>query len=302
MSNTYIMIAGHGDGDPGARGYIQKGEHRYMKEDLFPAMKKYIPDGVKVVWIDNQNVYARNTLVSIARKYKNPVIIEWHYDAFRGTQSGGHVIVYGGFKADKIDLGIRDAIRKNVGLVYSHMGDAGISGRSDLANPNRAANAGINYRLVELGFGDHPKDAKVMTEQIDRYAKDLVQGIFGKVRSNAVQKAGITNIKPVDKKFKLLPHATAYATGERVSDQVKGHVFKATKVGDIKKSKSNKAYVLHDGKYPIGWVLEQDLEEISDELYRVQVGAYRDVKNAEAKAKELKAQGHDTMIVKNVGK
>lgn len=44
----YLLIAGHGrqrDGsfDPGATGFITKGEHKYMRDDLFPAMKKFLP-------------------------------------------------------------------------------------------------------------------------------------------------------------------------------------------------------------------------------------------------------------------
>ena len=63
-----------------------------------------------------------------------------------------------------LDLRIRDAISKTIGVRYEHQGNKGISGRNNLANCNRCANGGINYRLVELGFGTSPIDSKIMLE------------------------------------------------------------------------------------------------------------------------------------------
>ena len=42
---VHLVIAGHGKQhngtfDPGATGYIKKGEHKYVVEDLFPAIKR----------------------------------------------------------------------------------------------------------------------------------------------------------------------------------------------------------------------------------------------------------------------
>ncbi|AMB99553.1 hypothetical protein AWM75_05880 [Aerococcus urinaehominis] len=185
---TYIMIAGHGDGDPGATGRIAKGENRYMKENLFPAMRKYLPAGVNVVWVENQNVYARDTLLPLVKEHggaDKTEVIEWHYDwANNPSRSGGHVIISGRSNADQLDLAIRDAIQKNVGLDHSYnfKGHSGISGRNDLRNPNRAQSGDVNYRLVELGFGSSPADANHMVNNVNQYAKDLVKAIFGKTK------------------------------------------------------------------------------------------------------------------------
>lgn len=78
---------------------------------------------------------------------------------------------------------LRDAVKDMMGLAYPiHMGDKGISGRSDLANPNRAANGGVNYRLPELSFGTNPRDANIMLNQADKYARALCKALFGKVK------------------------------------------------------------------------------------------------------------------------
>src|SRR5699024_2956515 len=71
------------------------------------------------------------------------------------------------------------AIKKMVGVRYNHKGHQGISGRDNLANVNRTANAGVTYRLIELGFGTNKDDAKVLTEDVETYAKELVKVITG---------------------------------------------------------------------------------------------------------------------------
>lgn len=183
---TILNIAGHGqkrDGsfDPGATGYIAQGEWRYYANSFFDLLKKYEPKGHKVIYHTAYNVYDYGNLVSLARQYGSDVIvIEWHFDA-TGTPeaTGGHVIVYSGFNPDELDLRLRDGINNSgIGVRYEHRGHRGISGRSNLANPNRAANGGINYRLIELGFGTSPRDSKIMLNEMDKVAKAMSEAIY----------------------------------------------------------------------------------------------------------------------------
>lgn len=181
---AHLIIAGHGKRkngsfDPGATGLISKGEHRYVKEDLFPAMKKFLPKNHNVVFFDDYNVYSYGNIVSLAKKYNASQITEVHFDAASAAASGGHVIIYSGYSPDKMDLALRDVIDKMVGVRYNHRNHKGISGRDNLANVSRTANAGITYRLIELGFGTNKNDAKVMTEDVESYAKELVKAIIG---------------------------------------------------------------------------------------------------------------------------
>lgn len=183
---TILNIAGHGplkDGgfDPGATGYITQGEHKYYVDSFFKLLKRYEPKGHKVIYHTAYNVYDYGNLVSLARSYgKNVIVIEWHFDA-TGTPeaTGGHVIVYSGFNPDELDLRLRDGINNSgIGVRYEHRGHKGISGRSNLANPNRAANGGINYRLIELGFGTSPRDSKIMLKEMDKVAKAMSEAIY----------------------------------------------------------------------------------------------------------------------------
>ena len=180
----HLIIAGHGirrnnTFDPGANGFITKGEHRYVKEVLFPAMKKFLPKNHNVVFFDKYNVYDYGNIASLAKQYNADEITEVHYDAASASASGGHVIIHSNYSPDKKDLALRDAIKKMVGVRYSHKGHSGISGRNNLANVNRTKDAGITYRLIELGFGTNKTDAKIMVEDIEAYAKELVEAITG---------------------------------------------------------------------------------------------------------------------------
>lgn len=204
----YLVIAGHGPRkngsfDPGATGHITKGEYRYMKENLFPAMKKYA--NKDFIFYDKRNVFSYGDIVRLARSYgKNIAVIEMHFDASGSAQaSGGHVIVYSHYKPDKMDLRLRDAIESMVGVRYNHYGQKGISGRSNLANVNRTASGGVNYRLVELGFGTNKRDADVLMNQTDAYAKKLVEAIQNSGATPSVSEP-IKPSEPANKSIKQM--------------------------------------------------------------------------------------------------
>ncbi|GMG66431.1 N-acetylmuramoyl-L-alanine amidase [Tetragenococcus halophilus] len=203
---TVLCIAGHGlkpDGsfDSGATGYIKKGEHRYMKEDLFPAMKRHLPKGADVVFFSEHNVLHYKDLVKMANSYgKDTKVIEFHYDAFTPGSEDGHVIIWGNYKPDSLDLRLRDVIKEMVGLRFAAYGEKGISARTNLGNARMAAKGGVNYRLVELGFGTHKEEADILVNHVDEYAKKLVEAILNtKVESEAAPKP---SAKPVVNKPK----------------------------------------------------------------------------------------------------
>ena len=189
---TFLVISGHGENkngsfDPGATGIIKKGEHKYFEQDFFPAVKKFLPKDSNVVLFSEYNVYDYKNLVTLADKYgKDTVVIEMHYDAGSSSASGGHVIVHSAYAPDKYDLAIRDVIAKHIGVRYEHKGHKGISGRDNLGNCNRAKAAGLNYRLVELGFGTNSKDAATMVNNVDAIAKDFVEALVGKSNDKPV--------------------------------------------------------------------------------------------------------------------
>lgn len=185
----HLIIAGHGKQrngtfDPGATGLIEKGEHRYVVEDLFPAMRKHLPSKHNLVFFSNHKVSNYGDIVSLARKYKAKQITEIHFDSAGAAATGGHVIIHRDYAPDKVDLALRDAINSMVGLANrTHRGHKGIHGRNDLINVNLTRNAKITYRLIELGYGaSNKRDADILVNRVDDYAKALVKALVGDVK------------------------------------------------------------------------------------------------------------------------
>ncbi len=182
---TILNIAGHGlkrNGtfDPGASGYISQGEHRYYTKLFFEKLKKYQPKGADVVYHTDYNVYNYGNVVNLANSYgKDTKVIEWHFNgSVNENATKGHIIIYEGFNPDALDLRLRDGIESMVGVRNTHRGHKGIDGRSNLGNANRCAKGGVNYRLIELGFGTSPIDSNIMLDDMDKYAKKMTEAIF----------------------------------------------------------------------------------------------------------------------------
>src|SRR5699024_6539879 len=128
---------------------------------------------------DEYNVYSYGNIVSLAKKYNASQITEFHFDAAGSTATGGHVIIHSSYSPDKMDLALRDTIKSMVGTIYTHKGHAGVSGRNNLSDVKRTAKAAITYRLIELGFCTNKENAKVLTENVEEYAKKLVKTLTG---------------------------------------------------------------------------------------------------------------------------
>jgi ribosomal protein S25 len=178
----HLIIAGHGElvnggFDTGATGHISKGEHLYVEEDLFPAMRKYAKDSEDTfIFHSAYKVLDRGNLVALAKQHNADTVTEIHYDAFNASATGGHVIVYSGYAPDDLDLRLRDVIGEVIGgLRFSHRGHRGISGRNNLGMINTAARNDINMRLLELGFGTNKREADIMVNQVDEYARKLIE-------------------------------------------------------------------------------------------------------------------------------
>lgn len=285
-----LLIAGHGlnkkNGyfDPGAQGYVPKGEHRWYAEDVFPAMKKYLPANADIVFHTAYNVYSQQNLVSLAKLYgSDTIVIECHFDSGGTAYSkpGGHVIISSSFNPDALDLSLRDAIKSTVGLHPSYAN--GISKRNNLQNVNMAANGGVNYRLIEWGMSSDKSNGDYMVKNVDTIAKAFVKAIYGEVKEPSGNtptppKNDISNdfdlpaYKEPTKDFKGFkegdivtirkPHEAWYipATkqGRKPSKDYTGQKFKVTRVMDVKVGYSRKVYLL-DGV--VSWLLEQDVVE-----------------------------------------
>lgn len=169
-----FVICGHGAGDPGADG------GGYTEAERVRALAARIKalGGSEVELGDTSRNWYRDGGVS--RLETSAPVVELHMDASGVPGAhGAHVIIKKGFAADEYDRALADKLA------------AFMPGRADklvkvsnLANLNRAARRGINYRLVENGFIDSDVDREKFNSSIDDLACIYLEA-FGITASSA---------------------------------------------------------------------------------------------------------------------
>ena len=164
MAHLFV-IAGHGAGDSGAvgNGYQEAERVRALANKI----KQYGGDNVTLGDL-NRNYYADNGISSLSIP-KDWCIIELHMDSGAASARGGHVIIKAGQNADAYDNALANMLAQIL-PGRSQM----IVGRSDLANPKRAAAKGYNYRLVEFGFISNATDVSIFNNNLDTIAKSVL--------------------------------------------------------------------------------------------------------------------------------
>lgn len=157
-----FIIAGHGAGDPGATG------NGYTEAERVRVLAAHIGalGGSNVTIADtSRNWYADNGIskLSIPKDYQ---IIELHMDSASASARGGHVIINGKYKPDQYD----NALAKMISAIFPGRSQI-VVGRTDLANPKRAAAKGYPYRLMECGFITSVTDVKIFNSRMDDIAR-----------------------------------------------------------------------------------------------------------------------------------
>lgn len=167
MNNLLYIIPGHGAGDNGAC------KNGFKEAERVRALAQRIKDfgGDNVMLHDFAlNSYKSNT-IGKGLVPKGALILELHLDsALSKSAKGGHVIIHKKFNADNYD----NALAKMISGMFPGRSKI-IVGRSDLANVNRAANMGYNYRLMECCFISNPDDIAKFNANIDELAKQILK-------------------------------------------------------------------------------------------------------------------------------
>src|SRR5699024_6469465 len=104
------------------------------------------------------------------------------------------------------------------------------------------ANAGITYRLVELGFGTNKDNAKVLTEDVETYAKKLVKTLTGTTNDKKPSASKPKPSKPKPKPSKPQSNKLTVdgSWGPATTKALQRH-FKTTVDGVISGQPSNKS-------------------------------------------------------------
>lgn len=164
------VICGHGAGDPGACG------NGYSEAERVRALGARISEfgGSSVTLLDtSRNWYADRGINNLSIP-KGDALVELHMDSASPDAHGGHVIIKAGIGGpDSYDRALADSIS----TIFPGRSQS-IVERSDLANPNRAAARGINYRLVENGFITNSGDVDTFNGRLDDIARAYLEA-FG---------------------------------------------------------------------------------------------------------------------------
>lgn len=161
----HLVIAGHGDGDPGATG------NGYKERDLTLEVTNLLDaQHENIHAYTAHNVYAQGTLATVAKGYDT--VTEIHFNAFNKTAKGTEVLIHSAYEPDGVDTKILNVLSK-------YFQNRGIKKRSDLGNMNIAYNKGINYRLVEICFIDNAEDIKIYQANKNKIAKEIAEAILG---------------------------------------------------------------------------------------------------------------------------
>lgn len=179
MSAKLFIICGHGAGDPGAFAGGQT--EAALVRKLAARLKDLGGDDTQIGDM-SVNWYETNG-IGKGHCPKGAMVLELHMDSASPSARGGHVIIKKGFTPDAFDK----ALASFIGSFMPGRAST-IVGRSDLANPNRAASAGVNYRLLECGFISNDGDRAKFMNQMD----DLARGIL--------RAAGIGAVAPAPEK------------------------------------------------------------------------------------------------------
>lgn len=161
-----FVIPGHGAGDPGAGGHGFQEAERVRA--LATEMKRLAPNDVTLGDF-NRNYYADNGISSLVLP-KDTAIIELHLDSASASAKGGHVIIKEGYQPDKYDIKLAD----NISRMFPGRSNT-IVGRGNLANVNRAAKKGFNYRLVEVCFISNKEDITKFNSNLEAVAKSILE-------------------------------------------------------------------------------------------------------------------------------
>lgn len=161
----HLVIAGHGDGDPGAIG------NGYKERDLTLEVTNLLDaQHENIHAYTAHNVYAQGTLATVAKGYET--VTEIHFNAFNKTAKGTEVLIHSNYEPDGVDTKLLNVLSK-------YFQSRGMKKRGDLGNMNIAYAKGINYRLVEICFIDNAEDIKIYQKNKAQIAREMAEAILG---------------------------------------------------------------------------------------------------------------------------
>lgn len=172
-----LLIAGHGNGDPGAVGcgYQEATETRKMATAVQPLLKKY---GVDVQMYDQK----KNAYTALQNGEKLPLasvdyVIEFHLNAGVGDTAGNGATTGTEILVDVSESGTtveEEILKKICALGFKNRG---VKRRNDLLVQNTVTAYGISHALIETCFIDDKDDMKLYAAKFNQIAQAIADGV-----------------------------------------------------------------------------------------------------------------------------
>lgn len=196
---SVLLIAGHGEGDPGATG------QGFKEEDLTREMVSLIDNKL----YGEMPYYVYNTELNCYRQCKNnnlPVwtqfefVLEIHFNAYNGSASGTEILVHPSREVLKMESMMLSEMH-SIGFV-----NRGIKTRNNLLIMNLCNRAGVKYALFEICFIDNRTDIAIYQQRkndialmIARYLKSYYGVSGGKASLYKVQVGAFSSRENADR-------------------------------------------------------------------------------------------------------
>jgi len=268
MSNKLFIITGHGAGDPGACG---NGYQEYERVRTLAKRCKALGGDNVMVSEENRNYYKDNGITNLTLS-KDWLLCEFHMDSSTSSSArGAHVIIWGNYKADAYDEKLAAFLS---GILPGR--SSTIVGRTNLANPKRAANKGYNYRLIEIGFISNATDVSIFNSKMDEIAKGILECFGVELVQNVVVQ------QPTNQNSQLY---RVRKTWEDAKSQLGAY---ANLENAKKKCDENEGYSVFDASGKVVYT-KATTSTTTDIIYRIrktwadagsQKGAYRNLESA----------------------
>lgn len=172
-----LLIAGHGNGDPGAVGcgYTEATETRKMANAVKPLLEKY---GVQVAMYDqSKNAYDVLRYGGSLPLSGVSYVIEFHLNAGVGDTAGNGVTTGTEILVDQSESGttVEEAMLKRICALGFK--SRGVKRRNDLLVQNTITNAGISHALIETCFIDDRDDMQLYAKKFNQIAQAIADGV-----------------------------------------------------------------------------------------------------------------------------
>lgn len=178
------VIAGHGQGDPGAcaNGYSEAERVRALANRLVALGGSDVG-----LYPTDKDLYQQGGPANLGIG-KDVPCLELHMDSASASAKGGHVIIKSGFSADSYD----STLATFVSGFFPGRSQSIVS-RSDLQNINVAASSGQNYRLLECCFITNPDDVAKFNANMDDFARGILACFGIQAEGDGMQPADVWN-------------------------------------------------------------------------------------------------------------